>query len=40
MEVDGISYSLIEFFRDEDGQIARMSYELRHLTRESAKSPG
>ncbi|NRR23998.1 serine hydrolase, partial [Brevibacillus sp. MS2.2] len=29
----------IEFFRDEDGQIARMSYGLRQLTRESTKSP-
>ncbi|MGG1155454.1 serine hydrolase domain-containing protein [Brevibacillus formosus] len=30
----------IEFFRGEDGQIARMSYGLRQLTRESTKSPG
>ncbi|MCE0453224.1 serine hydrolase [Brevibacillus sp. AF8] len=29
----------IEFFGDEDGQIARMSYGLRQLTRESTKSP-
>ncbi|MGG4442989.1 serine hydrolase domain-containing protein [Brevibacillus fortis] len=27
----------IEFFRDEDGQVVRMSYGLRQLTRESAK---